>query len=612
MIKFINEVPRNIKKILIITFDFLILNFSTWLALSIRIEDFHIINKTNIILYLIPSFLIVLVFFFKGLYSSFFRYIDSFSITLIIRIFFFYSIISTIILFNFDLVFIEEIVPRSLGLIFSIIACSLILAERTFVSNIISMIAQNDTLIKKKNIIIYGVNDFSFKIIDFFIKNSKYNIVGIITDNRGIDKISSYPVYKKENIDEILNKYKVDQILVFNEDLNNEINIINDLSKFNIPLKKISKNDELFGENNFNIINFEVEDLINRQENQPDIFLMEKNVKNKSILVTGATGSIGKEISDKIIKLGPKKIFLLDNNEYELYLLKNQFQNIKNINTEYILADITDKNFIKFFFQKNKIDTIFHAAAYKHVPLLEGNIYSAVKNNILGTFNLSFYSQLSDVTNFVLISTDKAVKPSNIMGLTKRASELILLNIKKMNKFNNSDCKFTIVRFGNVLNSRGSALPLFKDQIQSGGPVTITDFRMRRYFMSISEASELVIQASSISKNDDIFFLDMGKEILIIDLIKKMILLKGLKYKSSNHLNGDIEIKEIGIRPGEKLSEELIYSDKFEKTINVKILKSLEDKPKLELVKFISELENLLASDNNENIKNYLEKNCLF
>ena len=612
MIKFINEVPRNIKKILIITFDFLILNFSTWLALSIRIEDFHIINKTNITLYLIPSFLIVLVFFFKGLYSSFFRYIDSFSITLIIRIFFFYSIISTIILFNFDLVFIEEIVPRSLGLIFSIIACSLILAERTFVSNIISMIAQNDTLIKKKNIIIYGVNDFSFKIIDFFIKNSKYNIVGIITDNRGIDKISSYPVYKKENIDEILNKYKVDQILVFNEDLNNEINIINDLSKFNIPLKKISKNDELFGGNNFNIINFEVEDLINRQENQPDIFLMEKNVKNKSILVTGATGSIGKEISDKIIKLGPKKIFLLDNNEYELYLLKNQFQNIKNINTEYILADITDKNFIKFFFQKNKIDTIFHAAAYKHVPLLEGNIYSAVKNNILGTFNLSFYSQLSDVTNFVLISTDKAVKPSNIMGLTKRASELILLNIKKMNKFNNSDCKFTIVRFGNVLNSRGSALPLFKDQIQSGGPVTITDFRMRRYFMSISEASELVIQASSISKNDDIFFLDMGKEILIIDLIKKMILLKGLKYKSSNHLNGDIEIKEIGIRPGEKLSEELIYSDKFEKTINVKILKSLEDKPKLELVKFISELENLLASDNNENIKNYLEKNCLF
>ena len=608
LINQIIEFPRWLKKTLIIFVEFFILFFATWIAFSIRLEEFHQVNNINIIFYLIPNILLSILFYFFGLYSSFFRYVDRYSVLLIIKIFFFYSIIFTLVLIYTSLE--NEIIPRSLGLLHPIISCCLILSERTIISNLIlhSSFELERTKKKQINILIYGVNNLSLKIIQFLNSNKNYSIIAIISEETYIKKISSHKVFNHSNLEKILKNNKVDEIVVFTENLRNK-NFLDELLKHNIKIRKISNNFKFLESSpDIDITNLEIEDLIDRSENKPNDELIVKNIKNKTILVTGAAGSIGGEISKQVIKQNPKKVFFLDNNEYQIYLFKKNLQKYSNINYEFILGDITDEYFVERFFKKNKIDTLFHAAAYKHVPLLEDNIYSTVKNNVLGTYNLCKYSQKTNVKNFVLISTDKAIRPSSIMGKSKRITELIALNIKNSNKHHNNNCNFTVVRFGNVLDSRGSIVPLFKEQIKYGGPLTVTDFRMKRYFMSIPEAAALVIQSAALTDNDNIFLLDMGKEIKIIDLAKKMIAINGLTVKSEENPNGDIEIREIGIRPGEKLSEELNFDGKFEKTLNPKIFRSLEKYPKLEVSKIIDNIDKIMRENDDYLLNRYLDE----
>ena len=608
LINKIIEFPRWLKKILIILLEFFILFFATWIAFSIRLEEFHQINNINIIFYLIPNILLTILFYFFGLYSSFFRYVDRYSVLLIIKIFFFYSIIYTLVLIYISLE--NEIIPRSLGILHPIISCCLILSERTIISNLILHTSSDLERAKKKqtNIVIYGVNNLSLKIIQFLNSNKNYSIIAIISEETNIKKISSHKVINYSNLEKIIKNNKVDEIIVFTENLRNR-NFLDELLKYNIKIRKISNNFKFLESSlDLDISNLEIEDLIDRSENKPINDLIEKNIKNKIILITGATGSIGSEISNQVIRQNPKKVFFLDNNEYQMYLFKKDILKYSNINYELVLGDITDEYFVEGFLKKNNIDTLFHAAAYKHVPLLEDNIYATVKNNVIGTYNLCMYSQKTNVKNFVLISTDKAIRPSSIMGKSKRVTELIALNTKNSCKYNDNNCIFTVVRFGNVLDSRGSIVPLFKEQIKNGGPLTITDFRMKRYFMSIPEAAALVIQSAALADSDNIFLLDMGKEIKIIDLAKKMIAINGLTVKSEENPNGDIEIKEIGIRSGEKLSEELNFDGKFEKTLNPKIFRSLEKNPKLEVTKIIDSLKKIMRENDGYLLKRYLDE----
>ena len=607
-INHIIELPRWLKKVLIIFLEFFILVFATWLAFSIRLEQFHQINDLNIIFYLIPNLILTILFYSFGLYSSFFRYVDRYSVFLIIKIFFFYSITFTLVLIYTSLE--NEIIPRSLGLLHPIISCCLILSERIIISNLVLHSSSDLDKARKKqtNIIIYGVNNLSLRIIQFLNSNKNYSIVAIISEEMDIKKISSHKVYNYSNLERILKNNKVDEIIVFTQNLVNK-NSLDELLKYNIKIRKISNNYKFLNSSlDIDIANLEIEDLIDRSENEPIKDLMIKNIKGKVVLVTGATGSIGNEISKQILKYSPKKIFLLDNNEYQMYLFEKNLKKLKDINYEFVLGDITDEYFIESFFKKNRIDTLFHAAAYKHVPLLEENIYSAIKNNIFGTYNLCTHSQKTNVKNFVLISTDKAIRPNSIMGKSKRVTELIALNFKNSSKYDDNKCHFTIVRFGNVLGSRGSIVPLFKEQIKNGGPLTVTDFRMKRYFMSIPEAAGLVIQSASLTNNDNVFLLDMGKEIKIIDIAKKMIAINGLTLTSEENPDGDIEIKEIGIRPGEKLSEELNFDGKFEKTLNPKIFRSLEKYPQLEVSKIIYNFNKIIKENDDYLLNKYLDE----
>ena len=345
----------------------------------------------------------------------------------------------------------------------------------------------------------------------------------------------------------------------------------------------------------------DINDLLGRIRVEPFSDLLEDSTKGQNILITGAGGTIGREIFSQIIKLSPKSVVLVENSEINLYNLEQEFhcflKNNKNIYLK--LGDVKNYNFNNKLLNKFKIDVIYHAAAYKHVPLIESNPLQGIENNVLSTYSICKAAESSRVKRVTLISSDKAVRPTNVMGASKRLAELVVKafsnnqenSFDKNIKLEESKIKYSIVRFGNVLNSSGSVVPLFQKQIEAGGPITLTDRNIIRYFMTVSEAAQLVIQATTLSKGGEIFLLDMGEPIRIEDLAKQMIRLSGLNVKNITNPDGDIEIISTGLRPGEKLYEELLIDGKSESTIHPLIFKSKEkDFNYKEFMKDINEL----------------------
>tara|TARA_B100001250_G_scaffold65148_1_gene51628 strand:+ start:46659 stop:48245 length:1587 start_codon:yes stop_codon:yes gene_type:complete len=322
-------------------------------------------------------------------------------------------------------------------------------------------------------------------------------------------------------------------------------------------------------------------DLLGRTEVEADKSLLNRNIKNKVVLITGSGGSIGSEICRQVVKNSPRKIILLDSNEYALFSIKNEIDEIAlDADVHSVLANVTNGDRITEVCKVFKVETVYHAAAYKHVTLVEENPFEAVFNNILGTKICAESAIKANVETFVLISTDKAVRPTNIMGATKRFAELILQSLSKPHI-----TKMIMVRFGNVIGSSGSAIPLFQKQIKEGGPVTVTHPEVTRYFMTIPEAAELVIQAGAMGEGGDVFVLDMGEPVKIFELAKKLIQLSGMELVDADNPDGDIEIEFTGLRAGEKLYEELLIGDNVSTTEHKRILKAQEDslsKEKLE------------------------------
>ena len=351
-----------------------------------------------------------------------------------------------------------------------------------------------------------------------------------------------------------------------------------------------------------------IEDLIYRDIVKTDSKIIRNSFTNKTILITGAGGSIGKEITMQILKINPKRIIILDFCEYNLYSLKNQIllKSNLNIHFSFILGDCCNKKLIDSLFKKFTIDILIHSAAYKHVPLVEENPLIGLSNNILSTKILTDYAIKYKIEKAVLISTDKAVRPTNVMGASKRVAELIFLNSQNIINSNEvyKNTKFSIVRFGNVLGSSGSVVPLFNNQIKKGGPITITHPSVTRFFMTIEEATILVLEAASFSKGGELFLLDMGEPIKILDLAKKLIKLNGLTIKNENSKEGDIEIKFIGLREGEKLFEELLIDGNILPTPSEYIFKTNEKEKEYSYYRII--LDDLI-----KNIKEGKEKNSI-
>ena len=335
--------------------------------------------------------------------------------------------------------------------------------------------------------------------------------------------------------------------------------------------------------------------------------LLKKNIKGKNILITGAGGSIGSELCRQILNLSPKKIVLFENSEFNLYSIHQELlQSRKRSEIIPKLATVTNLYQINKVISENQINTIFHAAAYKHVPMVEMNISEGVYNNVIGTYNVAKAAIENKVENMLLISTDKAVRPTNVMGASKRFSELVL---QAFSDKNSSTC-FSMVRFGNVLDSAGSVVPLFRKQIKEGGPVTVTHRNITRYFMSIPEAVQLVLQAGAMAKGGDVFVLDMGDPIKILDLAYRMIHLSGLKPIDTENPNGDIKIKFTGLRPGEKLYEELLIGDDVIQSEHPRIMQAREEKLTLDIIeKKVLEISNFRENQDDLAIKNILLKN---
>jgi len=321
-----------------------------------------------------------------------------------------------------------------------------------------------------------------------------------------------------------------------------------------------------------------VEDLLGRDPVTPDARLMEKHITGQTVLVTGAGGSIGSELCRQILLQRPKVILLYELSEFALYSIERELIEMclqHGIGAEVIpvIGTVQRRNRIETVLKSFNVDTVYHAAAYKHVPLVEYNMVEGVRNNVFGTWHTAEAAIAAGVKQFVLISTDKAVRPTNVMGTTKRLSELVLQALAQRQ----SDTRFCMVRFGNVLGSSGSVVPLFKEQIERGGPVTVTDPEITRFFMTIPEAAQLVIQAGTMGNSGSVFVLDMGESVKIIDLARKMIRLSGLEEKSETNPHGDIAIEFTGLRPGEKLYEELLIGDNVEASEHPRILRANED-----------------------------------
>ena len=466
----------------------------------------------------------------------------------------------------------------------------------------------------KKKILVYGAGEAGRQLVISLKKNTEFKVVGFLDDNKKLQKqvFLGQTIYSSSNLEKLIISKDVSLVFLAMPSIvrSKRNQIIKKLSKYKLIVKTLPSISEIIdGRVTISDIkDLNIDDLLNREQVEPDKNLLNKNIKNKTVLVTGAGGSIGSELCRQIIKSNPKKLILLELNEFSLYKIYEELISYNKKNKIIsLLANSQDQIKLELIFQTFKVDTVYHAAAYKHVPLVEENICSGVENNVFGTLAVAKASLKKKVSNLVLISSDKAVRPTNIMGASKRLSELCMQGIYNNSK--NIKSNFSIVRFGNVLESSGSVIPKFKKQIIEGGPVTLTHKDVTRFFMTITEASQLVIQAGAMSKNSEVFVLDMGKSIKIFELIKKMINLLGFKIKDNENSSGDSEIKIIGLRPGEKLYEELLIGNNPKKTTHSKIKKINDPFIQFnELEIYLKQLKKLLDENKPFEVKKLLDK----
>jgi len=441
-----------------------------------------------------------------------------------------------------------------------------------------------------KNIVIYGAGASGNELFQSILLDPTKKLLAFFDDSKNLKdrQINNVPILGNfTQLEQLKEKYPDLEVLLAIPSIGTEKRreIITKLESIKVAVRTVPSFNELMSDQKkmTDIQNLSLDDLLPRARVQKDLL---SSVKDKTLLISGAGGSIGSEIARQLLSNQPQAIILFDVSEFNLFSIERECQAIKrskDIRTNLIpiLGDIRDFTNLNFLFKKYNINTVYHAAAYKHVPLVEdlNNITKATENNVIGTFNLAKVAIENNVKSFVMISTDKAVRPSNIMGASKRMAEMVIQSLNTQN----SHTRFSMVRFGNVINSSGSVIPLFLDQIAKGGPVTVTNRDVTRYFMTIPEASNLVLQAADMSQGGEVFILDMGEQLKIYDLAKKLIHLSGRSISIDGSNNG-IEILEIGLRPGEKMYEELLISGDQLPTSNPKIFKSLEEFPSLEIM----------------------------
>lgn len=466
--------------------------------------------------------------------------------------------------------------PRTSIIIYWLFAMVYIGGSRFILRGVLRKIGYN---VNTKRVAIYGAGIAGVQLASYLAHGNEFSPLFFIDDdsNKWNKTIRGIKVYSPDDLIRISQIYHIEQVLLAipSAPLARRRKIINDLENNSIYVKTLPKLDGLItGKVHFSdISDVDIEDLLGRLPVVANQELLAKNIVGKSVLVTGAGGSIGSELCRQIADLRPETLVIFDSSEFALYTIEQELrERFSYVRLRAVLGSVTNASLIASILRKYHIQTIYHAAAYKHVPMVEHSPLSGIKNNAIGTYVVAQEALKAKVSNMVLISTDKAVRPTNVMGTTKRLAELILQAFAA----GSTSTIFNMVRFGNVLGSSGSVVPLFKKQIKAGGPITVTHPDIIRYFMTIPEAVDLVIQAGSMAHGGEVFVLDMGEPVKITDLARKMIYLSGLTVKDENNPSGDIEIKYTGLRPGEKLYEELLIGDNPAPTTHERIMKANE------------------------------------
>ncbi len=586
---------RPFLRIVLVIIDLLIISFSLFLVNYSRTNLFSLDSKNLLELVILISLGLV-IYIITGQYKALSSYVSSKSFYQIIYRNTFLILIILFIGFSFNLKFLSRydsvqlfFVINSLSVGIRVILRDLLLGLR---------IGNNSS---QNKVAIYGAGEAGAQLCASLKTNRKYKIINFFDDDKNLwnRELMGIPIYSPSEINKANRKY--DQLLISIPSLtsNRRKEILESLEGKGITILQIPTLEDISsGKARIDSLrSIEIEDLLGRDPSKPIKELLQGSISGRVICVTGAGGSIGSELCRQILNYSPKKLILLEQNEPSLYLIQQELcEKIKkDVIIKYVLGDASNFKFVKKLFLDECVSDVYHAAAYKHVPMAELNPLSTINNNIGSSISICNAAIEANIERVILISTDKAVRPTNLMGASKRLSELIFQahadDFKLKNLINeDKKVKFSMVRFGNVLGSSGSVVPLFKKQIARGGPLTLTHPEIIRYFMTIFEAVELVLQASELAQGGEVFLLDMGKPIKILDLAKKMIILSGLEIKNSNNPEGDIEIKFTGLRPGEKLFEELLIDGKAKATKHNLIFKAEEE--------FISS-ENLWPALNN-------------
>jgi FlaA1/EpsC-like NDP-sugar epimerase len=600
------KLNRIIKQLILIIIDSILIILVLLASFSIRLGYLYW-PKEELFLFIFctPLFAIPIFISFR-LYRSVLRYIGVKTLATISQAVSLYAVIWGL----FGYMAVIEGIPRSVILINWMLSLIVISGFRILAR----WILDNDKSFsknEKSNVIIYGAGSAGRQLSHLLELSNQYVHMAYIDDNLSINKeyINNVPVFPYDSIQSVIEKNNVSDVLLalpsVSRKKKNEI--IKNLSLLSVHVRSLPSVSKIAdGKVKIDdLLEIDVRDVLGRNSVKPSINLLKINITDKVVLVTGAGGSIGSELCRQIIKLKPKKLILFELSESSLFQIEQEILQLKDSHIEAIalLGSVRDKLRVERALNHFGVQTLYHAAAYKHVPLVEFNQSEGVLNNVFGTMVVAEAAIKSNVEMFILVSTDKAVRPTNTMGATKRVGELIL---QALSKKSHNSC-FTMVRFGNVLDSSGSVIPTFKKQIREGGPVTVTDKKMLRYFMTIHEAVELVIQAGAMAKGGDVFVLDMGKPVLINDLAIKMIQLSGLKVLDENNPEGDIEIKYTGLRPGEKLYEELLVGDNAKKTENKLIMSASEKMIDWEILTLIlKQLEDSALRSDQEKIRDLL------
>lgn len=576
MYKKLNEFSRKIKMTLLVLIDVIALPLALFVGYRLRMGEWLPPNINEEWWIFIAAPLVAIPIFFQmGLYRAVLRYVGAKALMTVAKA----ITITTLVMFGLVVMSGAQGIPRTVFLSFWLLSVLFIAGSRLFMKGYIHSYAN-----KRKNkqpVAIYGAGSVGASLAKALQSGWEYEPVVFLddrADKQGVE-IHGIKVYSPEDLSYLIDKEGFTQVLLAMPSISTRQRhtILEKLKIYSVHVRTLPGIADLVSGKAkvSDIREVDVGDVLGRDAVPPVTELVERCIQGKNVMVTGAGGSIGSELCRQISEHSPAKLVLFEQSEFALYKIEKEIQAFKpELEVIAILGSVTHTRRVETVLRSFSVQTVYHAAAYKHVPLVEHNPIEGLQNNVFGTWRAAEAAQAAGVETFVLISTDKAVRPTNIMGATKRLAELVLQAMAEEFK----GTRFTMVRFGNVLGSSGSVIPLFREQIKNGGPVTVTHSEITRYFMTIPEAAQLVIQAGALGEGGDVFVLEMGDPIKINDLARSMIRLSGLDVCDEENEDGDIKIEYTGLRPGEKLYEELLIGDNVTGTEHPKIMRAEEEK----------------------------------